>query len=543
MKDLLFRLADPALLVDAEGKISAANSALEGLLGYTARELLGKPVEMLVPRKARGRHAEHRAAFAHAPSARAIGSGRRLEAQPKDGAPVPVEISLTPLGAEQGHAVLVFIRGIAERLAMETRARLSDAVVAAAANAVMVTDALGRIVLVNEAFTRLTGWSADEVRHENPRFLESGAHPPELFRTMWAALTEGRVWSGELTNVRKNGTRFVAEQTITPLRSAEGTVTHFVSIMQDVTARHAATARTAQKLEQLQVLGEISRLGARATSVEAFALAAADLVRTRLRLSFCTIDVSSRELSGDVGPDRTERLLVFGGDTVGRLILRHPVPSTPPTSSRSSRPPGEAVTLEMPSAETAALLEAVAGQLASVLHTLETIESLRTRATIDPLTVLSNRGALVERGNIEVERALRYGRALSVILLDIDHFKQANDAHGHAFGDEVLRVVSDILVHQRRKSDLAARYGGDELVLLLPETQLAEAQALAERIRVAIRRHPWSIEGVHLTASLGVAQLTDPGTLAELLAAADAALYRSKSEGRDRVSITMPPLR
>lgn len=543
MKDLLLRLADPALLVDAEGNISAANTAVESLLGYPARELLGRSVDMLVPRKARARHAEHRAGFALKPSARTMASGRRLEAQHKDGAPVPVEISLTPLGPDQAHGVLVFIRGIAERLAMENRARLSDAVVAAAANAVMVTDALGRIVLVNEAFTRLTGWSAEEVRHENPRFLESGVHPQELFRAMWAALTDGQVWSGELTNVRKNGVRFVAEQTITPLRNGEGTITHFVSIMQDVTARHAAAVRTARQLEQLQVLGEISRLGARATSVEAFALAAADLVRARLHLSFCTIDVSSRELTGDVGTDRSERLLVFGGDTVGRLILRHALKSAPPATQRSSRPPGEAPTLELPSAETSVLLEAVAGQIASVLHTLQTIDSLRTRATIDPLTVLSNRGALVERGNIEVERALRYGRALSVILLDIDNFKQANDTHGHAFGDEVLRVVSNILVHQRRKSDLAARYGGDELVLLLPETQLAEAQALAERIRVAIRRHPWSIEGVSLTASLGVAQLTEPGTLAELLAAADSALYRSKSEGRDRVSVTMPPAR
>lgn len=176
-------------------------------------------------------------------------------------------------------------------------------------------------------------------------------------------------------------------------------------------------------------------------------------------------------------------------------------------------------------------------QLGALLHTLALIESLRTRASTDALTVLANRSALVERGNEEVARAHRYGRPLSVVLLDVDHFKDANDRHGHAFGDEVLRVLGGLLLHQRRKTDLAARYGGDELVLLLPETAPDEAVVLAERLRAALRRHRFPSDTT-VTASFGVAGLKPGQTLAELLSGADAALYEAKRRGRDQVVTT-----
>lgn len=515
MRHLVERLADPALLVDAEGRIVMANAAVCELLGYVPRELIGQGIDVLVPRKARAKHAEHRAGFVRDPASRPMGEGRRLEAQHKDGAHVPVEVSLTPLGPERDGEVLVLIRGVAHQIALETRARLSDAALAATATAILMTDALGRIVLANEAFTRLTGWKASEVMGENPRFLKSDAHRPHEFQQLWSTLLEGRVWTGELTNVRKDGTRYVEANTITPVRNASGTITHFVAFKQDVTARYEQEAEKERQLARLRVVEELTALGSRSASAAGFALAAASLLKDRMRLEFATIEVPAHPLSDEAVPGRTERLLAFGPTAVGRLIVRHALVGLSDTDR--------------------ALLDAVAGQLGTVLHTLTLIDNLRARATTDTLTVLANRAALIDRGNDEVERAHRYGRPLSVILLDIDHFKLTNDTHGHAFGDEVLRVVGTILLHQRRKSDLAARYGGDELVLLLPETNAAEAAALAERIRVAFRRHQFSIPGVTLTASFGVAELMPSQTLAELLAKADEVLYQAKREGRDRV--------
>jgi diguanylate cyclase (GGDEF)-like protein/PAS domain S-box-containing protein len=521
VRSLVERLADPALLVDRDGKIQMINAAAGKLLGYAPGELVGESVEVLVPRRARARHAEHRHAFGLGPPVpRPMAPGPRLEAQHKSGAHIPVEISLSPLGPERGSEVLLLMRGIAHQLAIETRARLADAALAATATATLVTDALGRIVLANDAFTRLTGWQASEVMGENPRFLKSGVHGPHVFQEMWATLLDGRVWTGELTNVRRDGTRYVEANTISPIRNAAGTITHFVAFKEDVTARHQAEDDRERQIAKLRVLADLSALGARSTSVGSFALAAAAMLKDRLHFSFVTIDAPATALSGESVPGRLERLLSFGSTAVGRLIVRHGP--------------------DAPSEADEALLEAAVAQLGAAIHTLSLIDRLRARATTDTLTVLANRSALIDRGNAEVERAHRYGRPLSVVLLDIDHFKQMNDQHGHAFGDEVLRVIGAILLHQRRRSDLAARYGGDELVLLLPETDAEEAAALAERLRQAIARHGFSVKTAHVTASFGVAELLPEQTLADLLARADEVLYQAKREGRDRVvSVTL----
>jgi diguanylate cyclase (GGDEF)-like protein len=176
-------------------------------------------------------------------------------------------------------------------------------------------------------------------------------------------------------------------------------------------------------------------------------------------------------------------------------------------------------------------------ELNQVIHELTEL-SLR-----DPLTGLFNRRALEERLIEEFSRARRYGASLSLIMIDIDHFKRVNDTHGHAVGDIAISHVARLLTKGRRASDIAARYGGEELVLLLPHTPLEGAMSLAERLRYQIEQTPYRAGQAndHLTASLGVAlydrSMREPN---ELLTAADRALYRSKREGRNRVSLAEP---
>jgi two-component system cell cycle response regulator len=139
----------------------------------------------------------------------------------------------------------------------------------------------------------------------------------------------------------------------------------------------------------------------------------------------------------------------------------------------------------------------------------------------------------------EIDRAQRYDRPLSLLLVDLDHFKDVNDTHGHAGGDEVLRAVADVLAAVCRDVDLAARIGGEEFAILLPETDARGAEHVAERARGRIaeshHRAP-SGAGFRITASAGVASLGREVTSAEgLLQAADDALYRAKGEGRNRV--------
>jgi diguanylate cyclase (GGDEF)-like protein len=163
---------------------------------------------------------------------------------------------------------------------------------------------------------------------------------------------------------------------------------------------------------------------------------------------------------------------------------------------------------------------------------------LQRLASTDPLTGLLNRRRFDELAAAEIERARRYGRPLSLLLLDLDHFKRINDMHGHNVGDVALKETARRLLAAVRSTDRVARYGGEEMAVLLPETHGHEAQELAERVRRAIGDLPVSHEVLLLrvTASLGVGefQMSD-ADLTDLLGRTDAALYQAKQQGRDRV--------
>lgn len=162
---------------------------------------------------------------------------------------------------------------------------------------------------------------------------------------------------------------------------------------------------------------------------------------------------------------------------------------------------------------------------------------LEALATTDGLTGLLNARAFHDRLREECARALRHGRSLSLVLLDVDRFKAYNDDFGHPAGDEALRRVGETLRGQTRGYDVAARYGGEEFALLLPNTSGHEATLVADRARRAVADQDWPLRGV--TVSAGVAELPRHTEAAEaLLEAADRALYVAKSSGRDRIVLT-----
>ncbi|HEX9108983.1 MAG TPA: GGDEF domain-containing protein [Longimicrobiales bacterium] len=157
----------------------------------------------------------------------------------------------------------------------------------------------------------------------------------------------------------------------------------------------------------------------------------------------------------------------------------------------------------------------------------------------DPLTGLANRRFFEERLAAEARRCDRYGRPLAVVMVDIDHFKRVNDTHGHDGGDAVLRALGDLLATSLRETDLPARLGGEEFVLLLPETPLDAAAETAERLRARVEALaiPWRGGTIPITASFGVSAAPEcVPTSAALLESADAALYASKEAGRNRVT-------
>ncbi|MBI1753064.1 MAG: GGDEF domain-containing protein [Acidobacteria bacterium] len=163
---------------------------------------------------------------------------------------------------------------------------------------------------------------------------------------------------------------------------------------------------------------------------------------------------------------------------------------------------------------------------------------MATRTTQDPLTRVGNRATVLQQLESHVGLAGRHQRPLSVILADLDHFKQVNDSHGHRAGDQALEAFGTLLQHRLRGSDSVGRLGGDEFLILLPESPASAALVAAEGLRHALAGHVLTLESgqnLRLTCSLGVAELRpgDSGGGA-LLARADAALYGAKAGGRDR---------
>ena len=187
----------------------------------------------------------------------------------------------------------------------------------------------------------------------------------------------------------------------------------------------------------------------------------------------------------------------------------------------------------------------MAGYTARFYYSLvrQSERKLRELATRDTLTGLFNRRHLLELAAPEIARARRTGEALSLVIADIDHFKRVNDSHGHDAGDQVLVHAGQVFREVCRPQDIFARWGGEEFLFLLPATGAQAASAFAERLRQAIAAARVGLSGatIQFSISLGVTTMLDSDGLLDAITRADDALYRSKTEGRDRVSVAIPP--
>ncbi|MBK6423616.1 MAG: diguanylate cyclase [Gemmatimonadetes bacterium] len=165
-------------------------------------------------------------------------------------------------------------------------------------------------------------------------------------------------------------------------------------------------------------------------------------------------------------------------------------------------------------------------------------EHMKTLAETDPLTETFNRRALADKLVQEIERANRYGTQLACLMVDVDNFKQINDAHGHLAGDVVLRQLGGILRREQRAVDIVARFGGEEFVVILPETVSGGARIFAERVIRKVAGHPFGEGGqaIHVTVSVGIACYPDDRVQdsESLLKLADQNLYKAKQDGRNR---------
>jgi two-component system cell cycle response regulator len=188
------------------------------------------------------------------------------------------------------------------------------------------------------------------------------------------------------------------------------------------------------------------------------------------------------------------------------------------------------------------LMTLLANEIAGPLRIVALMSLTRKAAATDTLTGLMNRRAFLEAMERESSRASRHMFPMSVLLLDVDHFKKVNDTHGHDAGDAVLQGVARVLRGIARKSDLVARWGGEEFVVALPQTAETGARIAAERIRRALADAAYKLPGgdtIPVTASVGLASIgaSDKFDFEEILARADKAMYAAKARGRNRVEV------
>ena len=206
---------------------------------------------------------------------------------------------------------------------------------------------------------------------------------------------------------------------------------------------------------------------------------------------------------------------LVGGQVIGSVLVRHPQPLAP----------GEDVRIR----------DSVS-QAGPVLANLRNLAKAERQAATDALTGMANARAVQDTLKRMVAQAMRTGDPLTAVMVDLDHFKALNDVHGHERGNEALAAVGQVLTSGARTSDFAGRYGGEEFVLLLPNTDREGGVVLAEKLRHGIAQIVLPELERAITASFGVATLPDDGLdAATILRAADRALYQAKAEGRDRV--------
>lgn len=410
-----------------------------------------------------------------------------------------------------------------------------------AQHGIYVTDPGGRILFANAAFAEITGYTPAELAGARMSILATGDTPREYYARLWSTIAAGETWREQIENRRKDGSRYTAFQVITPVRGDDGTIRAYVGVQHDITAeremRRALEAAVVEcdaiftyTLDAL-FLVDVHDGGARFTYRR--------LSRSHeLLTGFSNDAVRHRSPEEVLGPEQ-------GAAIVGHL--RHCMQVGQPVSYEETLhvPAGVQVwhTQLAPVISHGEIVQIV-GSARDITERKRMEDDLRYLSEIDTLTGIPNRRKITDELDRELGRAQRHGNALSILMVDIDHFKSINDELGHESGDTALRGIASIIQASLRPSDRVGRWGGEEFIIILPQTDHPGARTAAERVRRAAEQSQ-CIPGRRITVSVGVASLgpirsANPRALAHtvdsLVRVADEELYRAKDLGRNRTS-------
>ena len=467
----------------------------------------------------------------------------------------------------------------------EETIRAAGAVVESLADSVVQQGMDNTIQSWNKAAERIYGYTAEEAIGRPVSLIVPPDRMGELIHLVERVHRGGSIQDHETVRIRKDGTLVDVALTLSPVRNRKGRVQGVSSVARQITERKAAEealrqshAKLERQTNQLRILSEmIDMLQASSIPEDAYAVIArfAQTLIPRCSGALFVYSASRDHLEvvlkwGEPQPNEVDFLTadecwglrtgmcIWWKILSGALLCRH-LPSPQPACYlcapmiahgetlgllhlRMSRPDRNASEATVPELlDLAWPVRPMAERLALTLSDIKLRAALSAQSICDPLTGWYNRRHMQESLERDIRRAARTNRPLSLLMFDIDNFKEFNDSLGHEAGDAALQNLCHILKALIRSEDVACRYGGDEFVLILPDSTAELAAERADHMRITIGREEMIYQRRLLrpmTLSFGIASFPSDGkTSHELLRAADTALYRAKADGRNRVSL------
>jgi len=540
-----------AVAVHRDGQLLYVNPAAIKMFGAAcAQELVGKPILDFVHPDC---HALVRAQVKRITEHGVGGLSVEEKLLKLDGTVIDAEVQNTSILYDGQPAVHVAMRDITQHKRVQEKLRMSDAALKAISQGVLITTPDQRILSVNDAFVAITGYSEAEIQGQNSRFLQGPLTDPQTRQAIHRALLNAEQFSGDILNYRKDGSTFWNELTISPVRDAQGLLTHFIGVTRDITERKHTEQQLLSSKESLResdlhnqtildnIVDGVITINAQGR-MESFNKAASTI------FGYAPEEVLGRNVAMLMpqthGSHHDGYLQHFQRTGEARVIGK-------PRELEGQHRDGSVFSMSLSVSQIARSGQPIfIGIARDITQHRQDMEKIRRLAFYDPLTGLPNRRLLMDRVKQGMVTSHRTGQHGAVMFLDLDHFKRLNDTLGHDVGDVLLQQVAERLKHCVREGDSVARLGGDEFVMLLGALSIytheaaVQAETVANKILGALGQ-PYELLGHTYTStpSIGIVVfMEDQETMDELLKKADVAMYQAKAAGRNTVRFFDPAM-
>jgi diguanylate cyclase (GGDEF)-like protein/PAS domain S-box-containing protein len=523
---------DAMVGVDELGTIQFVNRQTEAVFGYDRTELIGLPIDMLVPESLRHVHLTHREGYFADPRTRSMGAGLELYGRRRDGTEFPVDIALSAVDTDDGLMVTAAVRDITERKGADQDVRRLAAILEHSAEAILSKTLDGIIVTWNPAAERLYGYTAAEAVGKPVSILVPPGHVNDVTELLARVGRGEQIKDHETARVRKDGRVIDVSVSLAPIRDSRGEIVGASTIARDITEHKRMDDDLRTAVQRYRPAFESAPVGMAQLDLDGRLVQANDALGDLL--GYTASQLLGRTSIELTHPDDAARTVdAIAQLAAGELTSFH-------AEQRYQRADGDPIWVAL----SIAAVTNNRGQVQHLLaHYLDITDRKRSEAELahladhDPLTGLLNRRGFETELDRQAADVTRYGPSGALVMLDLDHFKEVNDTLGHLTGDELIVSIGEVLKRTVRATDIVARLCGDEFAIILPHALRADAQAVADKIVRAVRNQVTVLSGDHprvVTASAGLAMFDDPGLSGEgVLLNADLALYDAKNAGRN----------